>query len=60
MVSHVTPSADKQANGRSGGGNSRDRGTPRKDGNPGKEKAVQDPGLKDYVRCGMVVGRGSC
>jgi hypothetical protein len=53
MVSHP-PSADRQANGRSGVGSGhgkveRTPGTPRKDGNPGKEKAVQDPGLKDYV-----------
>lgn len=41
-------------NGRSGAGNGhgkteRTPGTPRKDGGAGKEKAVQDPGLKDYV-----------
>lgn len=59
MVSHVTPSADKQASGKTGSSHGRDRtaGTPRKDGNPGKEKGVQDPGLKDYV-CAVVGGRG--
>lgn len=54
MVSHTQPSSDRQANGRSGTGNGhgkaeRTPGTPRKDGGAGKEKAVQDPGLKDYV-----------
>jgi hypothetical protein len=53
MVSHIQPSSDR-ANGRSGAGNGhgkaeRTPGTPRKDGGAGKEKAVQDPGLKDYV-----------
>lgn len=54
MVSHPPSSSDRQANGRSGAGNGhgkseRTPGTPRKDGGAGKDKAVQDPGLKDYV-----------
>jgi hypothetical protein len=60
MVSHP-PSADRQVSGRSGSGHSKvDRtpGTPRKDGNPGKEKAVQDPGLKDYVSRLCCEGQG--
>jgi hypothetical protein len=54
MVSHPPSSSDRQANGRSGAGSGhgkaeRTPGTPRKDGGAGKDKAVQDPGLKDYV-----------
>jgi hypothetical protein len=55
MVTHPPSSSDRQQNGRSGAGNGYGRaertpGTPRKDGGAGKqEKAVQDPGLKDYV-----------
>lgn len=57
MVSHTQPPSDRQTNGRSGAGNGRAEtapGTPRKDGGVVKEKAVQDPGLKDYV--GLVTG----
>ena len=54
MVSHPRSSSDRHANGRSGAGSGhgkaeRTPGTPRKDGGAGKDKAVQDPGLKDYV-----------
>jgi len=55
MVTHPPSSSDRQQNGRSGVGNGhgraeRTQATPRKDGGAGKqEKAVQDPGLKDYV-----------
>lgn len=75
MVSHTQPSSDRQANGRSGAGNAhgkteRTPGTPRRDGGAGKEKAMQDPGLKDYVCpsakedkqlliCGIASGRMS-
>ncbi|KUJ11995.1 cell division control protein-like protein 15 [Mollisia scopiformis] len=63
MVSHTQSSSDRQANGRSGAGNGhgkteRTPGTPRKDGGAGKEKAVQDPGLKDY-RLGECLGKGA-
>ncbi|KAK2625313.1 hypothetical protein QTJ16_005682 [Diplocarpon rosae] len=68
MVSHPPSSSDRQANGRSGAGNShghghgkveRAPGTPRKDGGAGKgDKAVQDPGLKDY-RLGECLGKGA-
>ncbi|KAE8453022.1 hypothetical protein EG329_012209 [Mollisiaceae sp. DMI_Dod_QoI] len=63
MVSHHPPSSDRQANGRSGAGNGhgktdRTPGTPRRDGGAGKEKAVQDPGLKDY-RLGECLGKGA-
>jgi hypothetical protein len=52
MVSHP-PSSDRQ-NGRSGPGNGNSRaektpGTPRRDDGLKKEKAVHDPGLKDFV-----------
>lgn len=72
MVSHPPggSGAERQSNG--SGGRSANRGgsghtkvsrepgagTPRKDGNPGKEKAVQDPGLKDY-RLGECLGKGA-
>ncbi len=54
MVAHPSSSSDRHANGRSGAGNGHGRtestpGTPRKERSVGKEKAVQDPGLKDYV-----------
>jgi hypothetical protein len=54
MVSHPSSSSERHANGRSGAGNGHGRaestpGTPRKERSVGKEKAVQDPGLKDYV-----------
>ncbi|KAH7407770.1 cell division control protein-like protein 15 [Cadophora sp. MPI-SDFR-AT-0126] len=63
MVSHPPSSSDRQANGRSGAGNGhgkseRTPGTPRKDGAAGKDKAVQDPGLKDY-RLGECLGKGA-
>ncbi|KAG4417729.1 hypothetical protein IFR04_009168 [Cadophora malorum] len=63
MVSHPPSSSDRQANGRSGAGNGhgkseRTPGTPRKDGGVGKDKAVQDPGLKDY-RLGECLGKGA-
>lgn len=54
MVSHAPSSGERQANGRAGAqgrGNGRverAHGTPRKEAAV-KEKAVQDPGLKDYV-----------
>jgi hypothetical protein len=54
MVSHPSSSSDRHANGRSGVGSGHSRvestpGTPRKERSAGKEKGVQDPGLKDYV-----------
>jgi hypothetical protein len=54
MVSHPSSSSDHHANGRSGAGNGHSRaegtpGTPRKERSAGKEKGLQDPGLKDYV-----------
>ncbi len=58
MVSHPPSSSalERQANARTANGSGsghgkieRAPGTPRKDGNTGKEKAVQDPGLRDYV-----------
>ncbi|KAH9223611.1 cell division control protein-like protein 15 [Leptodontidium sp. 2 PMI_412] len=63
MVSHPPSSSDRQANSRSGAGNGhgkaeRTPGTPRKDGGVGKDKAVQDPGLKDY-RLGECLGKGA-
>lgn len=53
MVSQ-TPLSEKHANGKSGAGSGSSKaermpGTPRKDSGLGKEKGVQDPGLKDYV-----------
>ena len=54
MVSHAPSSGERQANSRAGAqgrGNGRverAHGTPRKEAAV-KEKAVQDPGLKDYV-----------
>lgn len=61
MVSHPPSSSERQANGRSGAGNGNGKlerapGTPRKDGGAGKDKAVQDPGLKDYV--GQIIWKG--
>jgi len=55
MVSYPPPSSDRQINGRSGAGNQHGKaerapGTPRKEGGVKKEKAVQVPELKDYVR----------
>ncbi|KAJ5051610.1 uncharacterized protein L3040_001385 [Drepanopeziza brunnea f. sp. 'multigermtubi'] len=64
MVSHPPSASDRQTNGRSGGSNGHGRverapGTPRKDGSAGKvDKAVQDPGLKDY-RLGECLGKGA-
>jgi len=55
MVSHPPSSSERQPNGKSGAGSGYGRaertpGTPRKEGGgAGKDKAVQDPGLKDYV-----------
>lgn len=59
MVSHAPSSGERQANSRAGAqgrGNGNGRverahGTPRKEAAV-KEKAVQDPGLKDYVSFG--------
>lgn len=53
MVSH--PPSDRHPNVRTGAANGhgkaeRTPGTPRKDGGAGKDKGVQDPGLRDYVR----------
>lgn len=56
MVPHAPSSGDRQLNERTGAhghghGNGRverTQGTPRKEA-AAKEKAVQDPGLKDYV-----------
>lgn len=59
MGSHPPSSADRRGSERPGAGNGhghgyghgkaeRTPGTPRRDG-AGKDKAVQDPGLKDYV-----------
>ncbi|CAL3971303.1 hypothetical protein PZA11_007826 [Diplocarpon coronariae] len=66
MVSHPPLASDRQLNGRSGAANGhghgkveRAPGTPRKDGGAGKaDKAVQDPGLKDY-RLGECLGKGA-
>ncbi|RDL38065.1 Cell division control protein-like protein 15 [Venustampulla echinocandica] len=62
MVSHTPSSSDRPSNSRSGsGGNGRAErtpGTPRKDGGAGKDKAVQEPGLKDY-RLGECLGKGA-
>jgi hypothetical protein len=64
MVSHAPSSGERQANGRAGAqgrGNGRverAHGTPRKEGAV-KEKAVQDPGLKDYVSFGGHKARAS-
>ncbi|KAH8685615.1 cell division control protein-like protein 15 [Tricladium varicosporioides] len=63
MVSHPPSSSDRQPNGRSRDGSGHGKaeripGTPRKDGGVGKEKAVQDPGLKDY-RLGECLGKGA-
>jgi hypothetical protein len=54
MVPHPPSSGERHANGRPGvsAGNGRlERapGTPRKDGSATREKAMQDPGLRDYV-----------
>lgn len=65
MVSS-TPSSDRQSHATSASGNAhiyghnkadRPPGTPRKDGGLTKEKAVQDPGLKDYVCSGTRMKR---
>lgn len=55
MVPHPPSSGERQAQGKSvaTAGNGRLEkapGTPRKDGGATKEKAMQDPGLKEYVR----------
>ncbi|KAF7946748.1 hypothetical protein EAE96_009733 [Botrytis aclada] len=60
MVSRPPSSADRQSNSRSAGVNGsakadRSPGTPRRER---KEKAVQDPGLKDY-RLGECLGKGA-
>ncbi|KAA8574504.1 hypothetical protein EYC84_005958 [Monilinia fructicola] len=60
MVSYAPSSADRQSNSRSTGVNGsaksdRTPGTPRRER---KEKAVQDPGLKDY-RLGECLGKGA-
>ncbi|RQM05513.1 hypothetical protein DH86_00001533 [Scytalidium sp. 3C] len=62
MVSQ-TPLSEKHANGKSGAGSGSSKaermpGTPRKDSGLGKEKGVQDPGLKDY-RLGECLGKGA-
>lgn len=54
MVSHP-PSSSDRVNGKSVAGNGHGKlektpVTPRRDGGAGKEKAIQDAGLKDYVR----------
>ena len=54
MVSHPPSSSDRQSNSRSGAGNAHGKaektpGTPRREGGLGKEKAVQDQALRDYV-----------
>jgi hypothetical protein len=56
MVPHPPSSGERHANGKSGatagsGRVERTPGTPRKDGGATREKAMQDPGLKDYVGC---------
>ncbi|CZT45212.1 related to septation (sepH) gene [Rhynchosporium secalis] len=64
MGSHPPPasSADRQMNGRSGanghGKPEKTPATPRKDGGVVKDRAVQDPGLKDY-RLGECLGKGA-
>ncbi|EDO01239.1 hypothetical protein SS1G_03713 [Sclerotinia sclerotiorum 1980 UF-70] len=60
MVSYPPSSADRQSSSRSAGANGsakseRTPGTPRRER---KEKAVQDPGLKDY-RLGECLGKGA-
>jgi hypothetical protein len=55
MVSHPSSSSDRQGNNRAGAGNAHGKaektpGTPRKEGGPVKDRAIQDAGLKDYVR----------
>ncbi|KAM3072905.1 Protein kinase of the Mitotic Exit Network [Clarireedia jacksonii] len=60
MVSHPPSSADRQSNSRprdvhGSGKSERTPGTPRRER---KEKAVQDPGLKDY-RLGECLGKGA-
>lgn len=54
MVPHPPPSGERQTNGKSGpsAGNGRVEkapGTPRREAIASKPKALQDPGLKDYV-----------
>ena len=55
MVSEL-PSFERQASNRSSGHGhgkaERTPGTPRKEDRMVKERALQDPGLKDYVRVG--------
>ncbi|TVY13708.1 Cytokinesis protein sepH [Lachnellula arida] len=64
MVAHPPSSSERQPNGRSGVGGGHGRaertpGTPRKEGGgAGKDKALQDPGLKDY-RLGECLGKGA-
>ncbi|RDW60891.1 cell division control protein-like protein 15 [Coleophoma cylindrospora] len=62
MVSY-TPTSSERPNSRPTTGNGHGRvertpGTPRKDSGLAKEKALQDPGLKDY-RLGECLGKGA-
>ncbi|TVY50017.1 Cytokinesis protein [Lachnellula occidentalis] len=64
MVAHPPSSSERQPNSRSGPGGGHGRaertpGTPRKEGGgAGKDRALQDPGLKDY-RLGECLGKGA-
>lgn len=52
MVSYPSSSSERPNGRAAGNGNGkaeRTPGTPRREGGAAKEKAVQDPGLKDYV-----------
>ena len=65
MVSYPPSTSDRQSNGRTGAQNGHGKAeripaTPRKDGVAVKEKAVQDPGLKDYVRLRCLQTRDMC
>jgi len=65
MVSYAPSSSDRQTNGRIGAANVNGRaekaatGTPRKEGGARREKAVQVPELKDYVRNYLAVAMKS-
>jgi hypothetical protein len=62
MVSHPPSLSDRHSNSKSGAGNSHGKaektpGTPRREGGVGKEKAIQDPVLQDYVGCTLPEGQ---
>lgn len=55
MVPNPPSSGERLGSGKGAGSGAQGRperapGTPRRDGGAGKDKAMQDPGLKDYVR----------